>query len=207
METKNVWTWEAVSSTWRITKSMTPPSPPSDEEIRLRFESDGKVAEAMGEFVQRMLDEGYEVTLLGYSTEITKQFIRSGHTGGYIDHYWKEYKTHTKLIVEFRSNPECFLTASPLVITAGAIYAIGKAIAIIIVAAGVWYALQNLTTTKKTYEKYGWVQNPDTGEWEWQVVEEITETKPPTEAWIGIVIIAIFLLIAIFGIGQFTGKK
>lgn len=200
--TSNRYKWKAKSKVWRIEQSNTPPTPPSDAEIKSHFDSDGKVAEAIGEFVQKMVDAGHQVTILGYSTQVGKEFIRSGMTGGYIDHYWKEYRTHVRLVIDFTSTPECFLTESPLIVTSGAIVAIGIAIGAIITAAGVFYALQNLTTVKETYTIYGWVKNPNTGEWEYIPVEEGEKTRPPE--WSAytpaiIIVIALLFLLMFFG--------
>ena len=46
----------------------------------------------------------------------------------------------------------------------------------------IFYALQNLTTIEKFYEMWGWVQDPETGEWEYLVVETGREKAPP-EWW------------------------
>ncbi|GAI49743.1 unnamed protein product, partial [marine sediment metagenome] len=46
----------------------------------------------------------------------------------------------------------------------------------------VFYALQNLTTVEELYEIWGWVLNPETGEWEYRVIET-GERRAPPEWW------------------------
>ena len=191
METKNRWVWKAVSSPFQLSSLSGFPDPPSIEEVKQRFLEDGQVDTAIGEFVTSMLDEGYTITLLGYEVSIEFECTR---TWSHKDHDFAEYKTHTTLAVDFKSDPECLLTESPLVITTGLIVAVGKAIAWILVGVGVYFAFRNLTTTHKEYEKWGYVKNPDTGEYEWKIIEKGSEDKPPVEAWSGIVIIIIALV-------------
>lgn len=197
MASKNRWVWEAVGSPYQKS-GLTVPHPPPPDELKYHFINDGHVPEAIGKFVMEMLGQGYTVHVLKWDAECHTELVRSWT---HRDREYREYRTHTRLWVDFQSVPECFIVESPWVITAGAIYAIGKAIAVIIAAVGVYYAMQNLTTSRKVYEKWDYVENPDTGEWEWMRVERTEETGPPTETVIGIVIIAIVALVLIVGIG------
>lgn len=199
-ETKNRWVWEAQSKKYTL-RELNPPTPPSEEEIISHFLEDGEVDRAIGEFVTEMLNQGYTITILDYGVDAHAEVLRRWSTGGYVDHYYAECRTHTSLWVDFQSDPECFLVESPLTVLPSVIFAIGVAIAVIISGAGVFYALQNLTTTKKTYEKWEWVQNPDTEEWEWKRVEKKTVQEPPTDLWVKLAIVAMIGIIVIVAIG------
>ncbi|GAI66208.1 unnamed protein product, partial [marine sediment metagenome] len=101
------------------------------------FMTDGQVTLAIGEFIKTMIDEGYATTVLRYDVHVGYELIRPAfRVSAYL---WAPaiYRTHTRLSVDFTSDPECFLTESPLILTAGVILAIGKAIALIILAIGI----------------------------------------------------------------------
>jgi hypothetical protein len=178
---------------------------PPIEETKTHFMEDGQVTAAVGEFVTTMVEEGYVTSVLRYSAHVGYETIKPVT-------YWgsilipAKYRTHVRLSVDFTSDPECFITESPFALTAGVIVALGKAAALIIAAflvgAGVFYALQNLTTQEESYEKWGWVQDPDTGEWEYKVIET-GESKGPPEWWsqvIPIVTIGSVVVICVFGV-------
>ena len=181
------WNWDAVSATWyRSARIGQPiPDPPATSEVISRFISDGQVSVALGKFVQEIVDNGFQCTVLSYNVQVCYQ--RSPEIrqpGGYVHGY--EYKTHTRLSVDFQTTSEALVPFfTPIVIIA-----IAKAIALIIAAtaigAAIYFALQNLTTTEKSYEKWDWVRNPDTGGWEWKPVETGSEKGPPD--WWGSVI-------------------
>lgn len=66
------------------------------------------------------------------------------------------------------------------------IMAIGVVAALIIVALGAVFVgipalervLSGMTTEEWEVTKYGWVLNPETGEWEWKIIEEESGEKP-----------------------------
>ena len=196
--TYHSWTWEAVSGTWGKSAPLGQPipEPPSIDEVKSHFINDGKVAEGLGEFAKKMLDEGYTVTLLGYRVQIC--YERSPHMQFGYYHYY-QYRTHTRLSVDFTTQPEIteleVVRLVPLFVW-GAI-----AIAIIIIAAylgaSAYQFLNNMSTQTETYEKWGWVQNPETGEWEYKITEQGTKTGPPE--WWSYVIPIVVIGVAVVG--------
>lgn len=180
------WVWEAKSDVWGKSAGIGQPipDPPPVSEVRGHFVDDGNVDEAIGAFVRRALDDGYTLTILSYKVDICYERVYYVYQGmhGY------SYRTHTRLSIDFTTGTELGAMAKrsfaiPLFVWAAV------AIAIIILAAGGFFALQNLTTETETWQKWGWVQNPETGDWEYKVVEEGTKTGPP-EYW-GTVLTAI----------------
>jgi len=189
--TYHSWTWEAVSSTWfKSAPLQNPiPDPPAIEEVKSHFINDGHVSEGLGEFAKKMLDEGYTVTLLGYRTQICYERspeIRVGYYHQYI------YRTHTRLSVDFTTTPELAELGEVRLIVPFVWLCIGIAILIIATALGVavYEFLHNLSTQTETYEKWGWVQNPETGEWEYKITEKGEKTGPP-EWWSYVIPIAV----------------
>jgi len=189
-ETSYRWVWDAVSAPYQLSSLTGFPSPPSVDEVRTHFINDGQVDAALGKFVRDMLDEGYQITLLRYQVGICYETVR---TWQYRDRTYAEYRTHTRLSVEFLSD-----TGLPISLEFWSVLAvaIGKAILFIIIGAAIFYALTNLTQTQKITEEYGWVQNPETGEYEWKPVKRTTETGPP-EWWSTVFIGAIAIIGAV----------
>lgn len=110
---------------------------------------------------------------------------------------------------EFTSKPRNDSTSSTFMSADGRMKNAGtpklKAIALIIAGCAIFYALQNLTTTERTYKKYKWTQNPETGEWEWKLTEEETEKKPPSFwDWIPLIMILMVLMLFIYMAGGIT---
>ena len=166
---------------------------PSADDVRNHFIADGHVDEALGKFVKKMVDSGYATTIIGYKVYVG--FEQESDIWGGTDYY----RAHTRLSVDFTTNPDVPLSAlgevkaliPPLIIVA-----IGLAITLIIGAVAVYNWLNNLSTQRT--DTYGWVQNPNNGQWEWKVTG--SETKPP-EWWgsvftiIGIAIVAVGAII------------
>ena len=186
--------WKSGLYQFRSLSGVPPPPPVSD--VQSHFINDGQVDSALGGFVRDMLDKGYQITLSGYEVKVTFETVRVWQQQ---DNTWAEYRTHVQLTVQFTTTPEL-----ATLMGAALMWAIGRAIAIIILAilvgVSVYVALNNLTSTEKHYEKWGWVQNPDTGAWEWKIVETGTERAPPD--WWGTVFIIVGL-----GVGGFIVYK
>jgi hypothetical protein len=191
------WSWEAVSGAWirRAPIGTTPPGPPSIDEIKSYFWVDGEGDRALGEFVRKMVNEGYQTTILGY--KIDACYERSILLQSQIENYYL-YKTHTRLTVDFVTNPIVPLSGAPMrLLPVGVWLAIAAAVIIIssALAAGVYEFLRGLTTTRE--ETYGWVYNPNTGEWEWK----LTGVKEEPPWWWSIVIpIVIVGTVAVIGV-------
>lgn len=178
------WAWDAVSSQWAKSAPIgtPPPDPPSIEEIKSHFWTDGNGDGALGEFVRKMLEEGYTTTILGYKVDAC--YERGILMQSQLHNYYL-YKTHTRLTVDFVTDPLVPLSGRPMrLLPTGVWVAIAAAILIISTAfaAGIYAFLVGLSTTRK--ETYGWEYNPNTGEWEWKVIE--TEEAP--SSWWSIVI-------------------
>ncbi len=192
-ESFNRWNWDAISAPWSKSAPIGQPipDPPATSEVVSHFVSEGKVSEALGKFVQEIIDKGFQCTVLSYKVQVCYERRPIPSTGYY---HGYQYRTHTRLSIDFQTNAEVldpFFT--PIVIVA-----LGKIIALIIAAllvgAGIYFALQNLTTTEETYEKWEWVQNPDTGDWEWKPVETGSKKAPPD--WWG----TVFTIVGIVGV-------
>lgn len=208
-ETKNRYTWEAKSEPY--TKAEYQKCWVMDkQEVLQHFIDDGKLNEAIGKFVTEMLNKGYAVTILDYGAEVSIDLLEEWWSIPMGTWCNRRFRTRVKVWIDFRSDPECFETESPLVIAPAFILLIAKAIALIIIAAGIYYALQNLTTTKETYEKYGYALNPNTGEYEWKLVEKGEKITPP-EFWgdiIFAIIIGILILVGVLGsVYVYTGRR
>ncbi len=215
------WIWGAKSDTfvmWARLGEDIPPPPPIDE-TRSHFVTDGNIGQALGEFVRSMLDSGYEVTILGYKVHIAYERIKlirelfPKYRWGWV------YRTHTRLSVDYRTSPEVALARlrprRARLIAPVIAYAIAAAIIIITagVTAGLFLALQNLTTTERGSQIMGpvpvpgtgeWVTDPETGEpvwtgdWEWGVVEESWEKGPP-DWWADVIPTVVLGALIIFG--------
>jgi len=93
------------------------------------------------------------------------------------------------------------------------IIAIGLAIALIVAAyVGVplffdW--LKSMSTDTIQSDKYAWVQNPDTGVWEWKLVSSETHTEPSIGgiASIGIILIVLVAVFLLFMVGIPSFRK
>jgi len=129
------WTWEALSSAWEKASFEVP----SVEEIREHFITDN-LNQALGEFVRKMVDGGYQTTILNYAVDIDLHLIRKRvHLRAGATFF--TYRTHVTLTVDFTTDKP--LAESPL----PPIVWIAISAAIIILSAGVYFALQNLSTT------------------------------------------------------------
>ena len=182
-EPYNSWCWEAKSALWLNGSPVGQPIPdlPSTDEVKSHLMANGNIDNAIGEFVRQMLDKGYTVTMLGYRVDVA--FKRGADMP--LPNYMHGYAgtTFTRLTWDFITNPDFTSAAqagSLFVITATIIFELILLIgALIIAGMGVYVFLNNLTTTTKTYVKWGWVQNPATGEWQWVPVEQGSTTAPP----------------------------
>jgi len=175
----NRWSEEMVSDWKSISKPMDQalPDPPSSEETLAKIRTEGQFDSALGQFSVQMLDKGYTVTLLGYDLAICYekgQVIRQ--PGGYMWGY--QYRLHVRFSWDFTSNPDITVEQSNrlFVWTVPIILAICAGIAAI---AAVTILSYNLSHEESRYVKYGWVQNPETGEWEWKITEEGNDSGPP----------------------------
>jgi len=184
------WIWVAYSKEWGL-KAAIPywPTPPTAEEVKRHFIEDGKLDEALGAFVRKMLEGGYTVTILGYNVEVNIELLRKFTIYPFNYCVWRTWVT---LTVDFTTTPEISIKAIPAIFWV--IVALGIAISMIITSVGVFFALQNLTTHKTTYEKYAWVHSP-TCQYEWRVVESGSEQGPPD--WWSYVLIPVGVTVAL----------
>lgn len=182
--------WVACSGEWGLRAAIPYwPSPPTIEEIKRRFIEDGQLNKALGEFVRKMLEGGYTVTILGYNVEVSIELVRKFTAYPFNYCVWRTWVT---LTVDFTSKPEITVKAPA---AAWLIIAIAAAIAIILAGVGAYYALRNLTTRETKTVKYSWVHNPATCHYEWLPVEESSEKGPP-EWWsyvTGLIVVTVAL--------------
>lgn len=141
------WDWEAVSEEWSKFTNIWEPLPdlPSTLEVQSHFVNDGKIDEGLAKFLRGMIDGGYTTTLLGagYRTQVCyqrSQEIVAIYTHGY------RYRTHTRLSVDFTTDPA--IMASPLAPIVAAL--IVKLIAIIVAGVVVYALLKDLFTESTT---------------------------------------------------------
>ena len=115
--------------------------------------------------------------------------------------------------IEFETD-RADLQASP--IGAFVIIAIGIAVALFIAACTMTFWLpviidwlKSMTTKEVTSEKYDWVKNPDTGEYEWKKVSSETKTEPDIGGigTIGLILIAIVVVMMLFMFGTSRLRK
>jgi hypothetical protein len=189
----NRWSWDAVSATFQLGSLSGTPSPPSVDEVRGHFITDGQVDSAMGKFVLQMLDQGYQVTLLGYQVSIGFETVRIWQ---YRDRSYAEYKTHTRLGVDFTSNPEIVMATEYQALIAPAVLAaivlVIKYIIIAIAASAIaYFAIQALITQETVIEHIEEYYDAD-GKLVRRVIDRTTEKKPAN--WVGPVIAAVGIL-------------
>jgi len=197
---KYQWEWTAKGKSWLIKTQKPCPSPPEplepDADVVLldHFINDGNIEAAIGKFVTECINGGYTVAVSNYTPEAYNEKIKEWQD----QYYWYQvFQAKTKLTVDFECDKEIMASPiAPLIIAAiaVAIAAIGIGI-----GAGAFFALQNLTTTKKTIRKFDEEGN--------LISEEIIE-EPPLGTLVSIIIIAVVLMVLIFGISSFRiGKK
>jgi len=169
--------WVACSGEWGL-RADTPywPTPPTVEEIKRHFIEDGQLDKALGEFVRKMLEGGYTVTILGYDVEVSIELVRKFTAYPFNYCFWRTWVT---LTIDFTSTPEVTVKFE---VSGWLIISIAVAIAIIIWALKDFPPLGNLATQETKTVKYAWVHNPATCHYEWRIVEESYEKGPP-EWW------------------------
>ena len=149
----NRWSWDAVSATFQLSSLSGTPSPPSVDETKNHFIYDknggNMVDSAIGEFARKMLDGGYQVTFLGYSVGIGYETVRIWQ---YRDRSYAEYKTHTRLSVDYTTNPE--ILSSKTLVPQLIIQAAAAAIIILagLIGTGIFFALNQMNTEEITTE-------------------------------------------------------
>lgn len=134
------WSWEALSGEYLILEGQ---QPPSDSEIHDALVTSGKVDEALNGFKSKALEGGVTITVRGYTiVETHAEYVRTITSTVGFDKY--VYHTRVKLNVDFDSDTP--ITASPI----APLIILAIAIAIIIIAGGIYFALINLTTSSST---------------------------------------------------------
>lgn len=155
---------------------------------------------------QAFQEKGISVNFLNLiSTSISWQ--RAGFTDG--EYHYKR-KVYYEILCEIESDDAFF--GSPILI--GVILAIGLVITLIVLAVTVpapfFQWLESMTTRQWEVSEYDYVQNPETGEWEWQLVKEESGSSGDPYGIGGIVIIGIVFMVLLFlfygGLGR-LGKR
>ena len=197
------WTWDAKSSGWALSAPIGSPipDPPSSSELVAKFKEKGNIDAALGTFARKMLDGGYTVTLLGYKVQVSLQRsheIRSGYLHGYT------YTTHTRLTVEYKTDPEVMTAGETRSLIGWIAFCIGVAIIVMASALGaaaiIWF--DNMSTETTVDEQIVEYIDPDTGQVVRRVIDRTTTTAPP-DWWapvlaivgiVGVVIVAAVVL-------------
>lgn len=189
------WTWDAKSSGWGLSAPIGSPipNPPSMDELVSKFKEKGNIDAALGEFARKMLDGGYTVTLLSYKVQVCLQ--RSPEIrqpGGYFHGYI--YTTHTRLTVEYKTDPEIMTAAETRSLIGWIVFCIGVAVIVMIsaLAAGVIVWFNNISTETTVDEQIVEYIDPVTGQVVRRVIDRKTTTAPPE--WWGTVIAAVSIL-------------
>lgn len=192
-------TWDSTSGAWYKGAPIgSEVVDPTNVELFNYFLTHGNLDVAIGAFVRKFLDMGYNCTVLGYKAVVCLEEKGPIPVPGQPYYVQKLYHTHTRLTIDYTTDaPEPTVgDAKALfpVIIAQAIVALIIIVAIGL-ASGVEQWFNNMSKEETTDEEFGWVQNPGTGEWEWVVVSRKKTTAPPD--WWGYVI----PIVALMGIG------
>jgi ribosomal protein S21 len=179
----NRFDWDAVANPVEAS------STPSADDVRTHFIVDGQVDVALGKFVKKMVDNGYATTIKSYQVYVGFEQETKRNRQNHMVTY---YRAHTRLSVDFTTTPSL---GDSRTLFAWIIVAIGVAVAAIITAVAVYNWLNNLSTQRT--DTYGWVQNPDTGEWEWVVTG--SQTSPPSW-WSDVFIIVGVAIVGVAGL-------
>jgi len=194
----NTHEWEYYSVT---DPSESPPTQYLTDLLREEWRN-SHVANAIGEFVQKMLDEGYVLTLDHYDVDLSLVHIRSGTVlGG--GSWYHRYRSVPSVRLWFRTDPESITVESPIAISTSLIIAIAAFIIAIGVSAGLYNFLSGIGKSKEEYEKYGWTQNPDTGVWEWKLLEKGSKEGYDWQWIVGVVVV---LIVGLFIITKYGGE-
>lgn len=175
------------------------PELPDPATVKATIKSQGNFQKALGDFTFSLLDKGFTVTYPtnAYDIDICYERTANGRLPGNPNNWGYAYRVHVRFWWEFTTDPEitsvpATLSGKLFEITIGVILAIILAIGLV-----VWVSIgaYNLTHTHSEYQKWGYVYNPNTGQWEWKVVETGSKDAPPD--WWGYVI----PIVALMGIG------
>lgn len=199
-------TWDSVSGSWYKGAPIgTEIVDPTNAELLNYFITNGDLDVAIGAFVRKFLDAGYNCTVLGYKSVICLEEKGPIPIPGQPYYVQKLYHTHTRLTIDYITDaPEPVVSGARAlfpVIIAEALVALIIIVAIGL-ASGVEQWFNNMSKEDTTDEQFDWRQNPGTGEWEWVVVSRKKTTAPPDWwAWVlpvvalgGLGIVAVLLL-------------
>lgn len=203
-EAYHSWYWEAVSGTWTKSAPLGQPipDPPSIDEVKNVVTPEANAA--LGEFMAKLIDEGFTPTILGLRVQVCYERSREFISAPWGTHYYR-YRTHLRFSWDFITDPP-FTTEDtrllPGFITGAFILKLILLIGGLIIIGVVAFTFTNNMTTERTgYVQYGpvpvpgtgeWVTDPETGEpvwtgeWEWGVVEE-GWTEGPPDFWADVI--------------------
>ena len=142
------------------------PTPPSNTEVETNIQP--ALSAAVGELVRTVVDAGYTITVRDYGYGYYFELVEGGQKYG---QKYATYRLHLTIYIEYTTNiPRLVMGIDDLFI-----------ILFVILIAGLiaWRIANNLTTKTTVNEQYGWVQNPNTGIWEFVVISRKTDTGPP----------------------------
>lgn len=171
----NFWRHEKtfVADPFILTSFSGPPQPPTNLEVEPKVQL--ALDQAIGEFVRKIVDAGYTVTVKDYGYGYHFEYVEGGVSGYTTRVYWAKYQFHLTIYVEYITN-----APAPLNTLLAPVLVFLIAMALVLVLAMVAYEFaHNLTSKTEINEQYGWVQNPNTGIWEWVVISRKTTTGPP----------------------------
>jgi len=166
---------ELVSDPFTITKLAAVPVPPSDSEVQSVVTA--QLNQGIGEFVRKVVDAGYSVTIQDYGYGYFFEYVEGGIiVGSSIPVYWAKYRFHLTFYVEYVSNaPSSF--AQSLLGPLGIFIIWIVVILGTLIIAGI--AVNNLTSKTEVDEEWGWQVNPNTGIAERVLISRKTSTGPP----------------------------
>ena len=130
------------------------PDLPSAELVKNQIIQEGAFNDALGEFVIKMLDEGYTITIFGYQLQVCFERGEPFRSGTYTHTYG--YKVHVRFSWDFTSDPDFTVVEDtqqllPGFVTATFILSLVKLVGIIIVGSIIAY---NLTRKESGYVEY-----------------------------------------------------
>jgi len=209
MTFKSTWVWKAKSDVYALAPNQAPPTP-SEIAEKLIYGANAPIVQAMNRFLIEMQKGGNPATIGHWVVNANAVYVgyEIHDVAPRVQEAWNKYQTEIQLRMDFYT--EKAVAGSP--IAPLIILAIAAAIIILTsaVAAGIYFALKNLTTTESTVTTETIEYNPD-GTIKTKTTTTEKTTAPPTAAittpWIIIGVVAIVIVIGFFGISQFRGGK
>lgn len=147
---------------------------------RIKSDVQPTVNQAIGQFIQTVLDGGYYIAIKGVSVGVSYEVLNEKYVElipplGNGWYKFQRLRTVVSVVIDYNTTPSVWQSPiAPIMIIA-----IAVAVAIIIGGVGIYFALQNLTKETETHEQhYVLVNNTDEPQ-TWTLADGRTVTVPP----------------------------